>query len=131
LAFSALDPIYRHLLRELPGRAVGVEPADKWDFVVDGAQTRPVDRSDSESRSRLHGRIGKHRNKTAQAIKAPARDRLVALVLVTLAKTYLLTSREVFRAKARSAHRADQGRNYRAEIGPPSASSRSKRISFG
>jgi len=60
LAFSALDRIYSHLLRELPGGAVGVEPADKSDFLVDGAATGPVDASDSESRSRWHGRIGKH-----------------------------------------------------------------------
>src|SRR5258705_13999362 len=60
---------------------------------------------------------------------ARARDRLAALVLVTLAKTNLLTPRESFRAKARSAHRADQDRNYRAKIAPPSGSSRSMRIS--
>src|SRR5260221_1010906 len=60
LAFSALDRIYSHLLRELPGGAVGVEPADKSDFLVDCAATGPVDASDSESRSRWRGRIGKH-----------------------------------------------------------------------
>src|SRR6266403_4975661 len=59
LAFSALDRIYSDLLRELPGGAVGVEPANKSDFLVDGAVTGPVDASDSESRSRWHGRIGK------------------------------------------------------------------------
>jgi hypothetical protein len=33
----------------LPGGAVGVESADKSDFLVEGAATGPVDASDSES----------------------------------------------------------------------------------
>jgi hypothetical protein len=49
-AFSVLDRIYSHLLRELPGGAVRVETADKSDFLVDGTVTRPVDASDPESR---------------------------------------------------------------------------------
>src|SRR5258708_14391319 len=69
--------------------------------------------------------------RAAQALRASPKGRLAVLVLVTLAKTYSLASREVFRARARSAHRADQDRNYRAEIAPPSGSSRSKRISLG
>src|SRR5260221_12787517 len=73
------------------------------------------------------GNIGR---RTDQALMASPKGRLAVLVLVTLAKTYSLASREVFRARARSAHRADQDRNYRAEIAPPSGSSRSKRISL-
>jgi hypothetical protein len=43
-ALSALDRVYSYLLRELPGRTVGVEPADKSNFLVEGPATGPVDR---------------------------------------------------------------------------------------
>jgi hypothetical protein len=54
VAWHIRDETYGLLLRELPGRAVGVETADKSDFLVDGAVTGPVDAFDSESRSRWH-----------------------------------------------------------------------------
>ena len=54
LQCSVPDRIYGLLLRELPGRAVGVEATDKSDFLVDGAVTGPVDAFDSEPRSRWH-----------------------------------------------------------------------------
>ena len=51
---SVPDRIYGFLLRELPGRAVGVEATDKSAFLVAGAVTGPVDAFDSEPRSRWH-----------------------------------------------------------------------------
>ena len=51
---SVPDRIYGLLLRELPGRAVGVEATDKSDFLVDGAVTGPIDAFDSKPRSRWH-----------------------------------------------------------------------------
>jgi hypothetical protein len=65
LAFSVLNRLYSHLLRELPGGAVSIESADKSNLLVNGVLTGPVDASDSESRSRWHRRMEKIDKKAA------------------------------------------------------------------